>query len=267
MTDAAYHYPPELFNLLVEAIPKLCPRKRDLVTFFRGAGVPTSLLSDIGAKLLKDSASLNKYEIARVILTRLNERGDATLRERREVLRRVCDFEDFSTCWPGDQLQAKGLVASIREVVGRKDSFTRMEQEKESERKQRLAERDKENRLRAERQSARESVRTRLAGLFAEMNPQRRGKALEAVLNDFFKLGGIAVAEAFERKSETGEGVLEQIDGVVALDGKLFLVEMKWWREPLGPGEIGRHLVGVFTRGDVGGLCISASGFTPAAID
>ena len=55
--------------------------------------------------------------MVRTTLTRLNERGEAALRERREILKRVTEFEDFSTCWPNDQLKAKGLVAEIRRVI------------------------------------------------------------------------------------------------------------------------------------------------------
>lgn len=37
MTDITFHYPPELFNLLVDAIPALNRGKRDVLVFFRGA--------------------------------------------------------------------------------------------------------------------------------------------------------------------------------------------------------------------------------------
>jgi hypothetical protein len=43
-------------------------------------------------------------------------------------------------------------------------------------------------------------------------------------------------------------------------------VEAKWWNKSLGPGETAQHLVRVHNRADVGGLFISTSGFTPAAI-
>lgn len=43
--DITYHYPPELFALLVDAIPKLCKSKPDLLLFFRGSGVASELLA------------------------------------------------------------------------------------------------------------------------------------------------------------------------------------------------------------------------------
>ena len=115
-TDITFHYPPELFNLLVDTIPLLNRSKKDVLLFFRGAGVPNSLLEDIAQRLNIAPSEINKFEITRSVLDRLNARGEATLRERREVLRRVVDFTNFDSCWPDDQLKAKGLVASIRDL-------------------------------------------------------------------------------------------------------------------------------------------------------
>jgi hypothetical protein len=57
-----------------------------------------------------------------------------------------------------------------------------------------------------------------------------------------------------------GQGIVEQIDGVVELDGRLYLVEVKWWHDPLGPGDVAQHLVRVFNRGHARGIFIAASG-------
>lgn len=72
--------------------------------------------------------------IVRTVLDRLNAKGKPSLLERREILKRVTEFEDFSTCWASDQLKAKGLVAEVSRVIGVKDSFTRMKQAQENER-------------------------------------------------------------------------------------------------------------------------------------
>lgn len=122
-TDITFHYPPELFNLLVDTIPLLNRSKKDVLLFFRGAGVPGSLFADINQQVEAAPDDINKFEITRKVLERLNEHGEATLRHRREVLKRVVEFTNFDTCWPNDQLKAKGLVASIRDVVNQKDSF------------------------------------------------------------------------------------------------------------------------------------------------
>lgn len=129
--EIIFHYPPELMQLLIDTIPLLSRSKNDVLLFFRGAGVGTSHMSDLQYRVDNDRENINKYEIARLVIQRINEAGEVSLRERREILKRVVEFEDYSTCWEKDQLKAKGLVAEIRRVINVKDSFTRMHQEAE----------------------------------------------------------------------------------------------------------------------------------------
>jgi restriction system protein len=261
-----YHYPPELFELLVETIPLLVKGKKDVLTFFKGAGVETGLMTDVTRRVDQDRDSIKKHEIARTVLERLNERGDATLRARREVVRRVVEFEDFSACWPSDQLKAKGLVAQIRQVVNVKDSFTRMREEMEREQRERRSERQAKLEREQRRRERIAAIKSDLFALFKEQNPHRRGKQLEAVLNRLFAEDGILLKEAFTITGDGGEGIIEQIDGVIEIDGEVYLVEMKWWDKPLGVGEVSQHLVRVFTRGESRGIFISASGYSDPAI-
>jgi restriction system protein len=263
--DSTYHYPPELLELLADGIPALFKSKQALIDFFRGAGVPVNYLSDWQQKVKTDKANVKKSEIARSVLVRLNEAGESALRERREIVKRVSEFEDFSSCWESDRYKAQGIVGQIRHVVNVKDSFTRMKQAQEEERKQRVeAQRTKIKSANA-RRAALAVVRADFVALFAEADPVKRGKALEGVLNDLFRLYGISIREAFVLRI-TGLGVVEQIDGVIEIDGDLYLVEMKWWNAALGPGDVSQHLVRVFNRGHARGIFISASGYTPAAI-
>jgi restriction endonuclease Mrr len=264
--DIIHHYPPEVLNLLVDTIPLLCRSKNDVLVFFKGAGVPGAVTADFQHKVTVDRSSVNKYEITREVLVRLNDKGERSLRERREILKRVIEFEDFSTCWPSDQLKAKGLVAEIRRVVDVKDSFGRMRQAQETERRKRIEEEQRKISARNERKSKLEQIKKELYALFSYDDPQKRGKQLEDVLNQLFSVSGILLREAFTRVAPTGEGVIEQIDGVIELDGEIYLVEMKWWNKPLGTGEVSQHLVRVFTRNCARGLLISYSGFTDPAI-
>lgn len=264
--DITFHYPPELMSLLIDAIPKIFRTKKDVLLFFKGSGVDSTLTDDLAIQLKKDKDSLNKYEITRKILSRLNEKGDSTLRERREILKRITEIEDFSTCWPNDQWEARGFVAEIRRVIYVKDTFTRMNQEREAEQKKRLIEQQakiEEAQMQREKLAA---IKKDLFALFGESNSQKRGKALEAVLNRLFEIGGIRVREAFTLKGYNKEGIIEQIDGAVEIEGELYLVEMKWWHNPLGVNEVSPHLVKLFNRGQTGGIIISASNYTEPAI-
>ena len=261
-----YHYPPELMQLLRDAIPLLARAKTDVLSFFKGAGVPESLLCDFRKKLQTDPKSIGKYAMARIILERLNEKKDERLRELREVVRRVVEFEDFSSCWPADQLKAKGLVAEIRRVVNVKDSFTRMNIEREKEQHKAREESQRKTKEILERKNIIDAIRKDLYALFHEQNAQKRGKNLEGILNRLFDAYGMLVRESFTIKI-SGEGVVEQIDGVIELDGVLYLVEMKWWNTPLGTAEVAQHIVRLYGRGgQARGIFISYTDFTDGAI-
>src|SRR5262245_46387026 len=46
----------------------------------------------------------------------------------------------------------------------------------------------------------------------------------------------------------------------------MYLVEVKWWNEPLGVQSVSHHLVRVFNRDQARGIFISASGYTEPAV-
>lgn len=265
--DITFHYPPELFSLLVDVVPLLNRSKKDVLLFFRGAGIADAITSDIAAKLAATPKEVNKYEMVRTVLERLNSKGESTLRERREVLKRVVEFASFDSCWPDDQLKAKGLVATVREVVHQKDAFTRMDNAREQERQIRIEENQRAVNAKRERASRIEAAKTSLYALFASSStPQQRGKQLESALNDLFDAYGVLVRRSFHLVGEMSEGIVEQVDGVIELAGTLYFVEVKWYRDPIGKPEISEHLVRLMSRAEVRGIFISASEFTDPAV-
>ncbi len=139
-TTDAYHFAPEVLALGINALVRLNRGKRDVLVWLRSAGVPERLISPWRDRLETNHQDVNKAGIARDLLIRLNEGGDRYLGQRREVIKRLVETEDFSSCWPDDVLEAQGLVARLRETVNIKDSFTRMKIEKDrAARLQRLA--------------------------------------------------------------------------------------------------------------------------------
>jgi restriction system protein len=264
--DITFHYPPELMRLLVDVIPLLNRSKQDVFLFFKGAGVSDILMSGPHHKWRQSKDSITKYDIVRQVLTRLNQEGEKCLRERREILKRVVEFENFSVCWESDQLKARGLMAEIRDVVNVKDSFTRMNIERERERQQRLEKELAEKERLRQKHVALDKVRENVFALFALTNPRERGTALEKALNSLFTACGIAVREAFSLVGELSEGVVEQIDGVIEMDGHIYFVEMKWWNQPLGVPEVSQHLVRIYHRAEGRAIIISASEFTAPAV-
>lgn len=262
-----FHYPHDVLDLLVETIPRLVKSKKDVILFFEGAGVDEIDLGGVRATLAKAPQSINKFEIARDVLTRLNRRQDSGLAARREIIKRVTQFESFESCWENERLKAKGLVASIREAVNTKDAFTRMKQERDFEREQVQA-RHRDELLKAtKKRNEIDDIKSRLYGLFTMADrPHERGKLLESVLNDLFRAYGVQVRENFVRKPLDSATVLEQIDGVIEFGGKIHLVEMKWLKNTVGVADFGPHLVRVMGRADASGIFISNSEFTQPAI-
>ena len=101
-----YHYPPELLNLLIDAIPCLCKSKKEVLLFFRGAGTKDAYLSDITAIVQNNRDSISKREMVSRILERLNNAQDKALTVRREILKRIVQFDSFDACWPNDVMKA-----------------------------------------------------------------------------------------------------------------------------------------------------------------
>ncbi len=89
---------------------------------------------------------------------------------------------------------------------------------------------------------------------------------MEGVLNALFSAYGILLKEGFRRVDPEGAGVIEQIDGVVEFSGHIYLVEMKWVKEPIGVDKISQHLVRVYGRPDARGLFIASDGYADTAI-
>ena len=264
--DASYHYPPELLELLVETIPLLIRSKAGVLDFFQGAGVPLADIADWRQKVRHDKNSVNKFQITRSVLCRLNDRHDAALAPRREIIKRVSEFEDFSTCWESDQLKARGLISQIRQVVNVKDSFTRMNLERQKERAASRAAVEAEMKEMQRKREEIENVKRDFYALFALTDAHKRGKALEAVLNHLFACYGILIKEAFTLKGDAAQGIVEQVDGLVELDGHAYLVEMKWWSKPIGREQMAPHLVSIYSRSDVRGVFISSSGYTVVSL-
>lgn len=267
MTNNVFHYPPDLFELLVQTIPLLNKSKKSVLLFFKGAGVNENIYTDLTAKVHTDRDKINKFEIVRTILERINEKTERYLRERREIIKRVTEFDSFSNCWESDRLKAIGLVSEIQKVVNVKDSFTRMKQERENEQKKRAYEYQKKVDKIREQQEERDLIKNELYALFGEPNPQKKGKKLEKVLNSYFKTFNILIKDDFKRTGDNGEGILEQIDGIIEIDYQIYLVEMKWTKSPIGNNDIFAHLGRMYHRTGAQGIYISASGYTQSGIE
>jgi restriction endonuclease Mrr len=264
--DPSFHFPPDLFAAVKDAVPLLTRSKRDVLVFFEGCGVDRAILRPVRERLARDS-TISKYVIADDIIVELNRQGDEGLGARRRVLQRISEFDEFSSCYADNVLKAKGAVAAVAQLINKKDSFTRLQEEHQRDEAAHRAKRRAEADAQLARRAELDSVKSDLFGLFSTQDPHQRGKVLESVLNRLFALEDVAVREAFVVVGHDGAGTVEQIDGAIELDGTLYVVEMKWWSARLGRAEVAPHLVSVFGRAGAGGIHISNSGYSPAAIE
>jgi len=56
-----YHYPPDLLELLVEALARLNKGKKGVIIFLRGAGVDEAELADVDEIVRTSPGSINAY--------------------------------------------------------------------------------------------------------------------------------------------------------------------------------------------------------------
>lgn len=262
-----FHFQPDLFNLLVEAIPRINKTKKDLLAFFKNVGAPVVLLNEYYVIVNSNPQQIGKKDITRRILEILNSNNsNEYLGIRRSLLQRVVDFTAFETCYPNAIDAAKARISEIKQLVQIKDSVTKQVQFIESERSEKIKEREHKAKLISQSKDRFELISNDFNKLFTISNPQQRGKELENVLNSLFSFYKISIKEAFcIADGDTGK-IYEQIDGVVEINNYLTLIEMKWEQSPIGADKVGRFMGRLIGRHNVDGIIISYSSFTDTAI-
>lgn len=263
----SYHFPPDLFNLLVEAIPKINKTKKDLLSFFKNVGTPSNLLTKYYDIVRSNPKLISKKDITREVLECLNSNdNNEYLGIRRKLLQRVIDFTAFNTCYESDIDSAKARISDIKQLVSLKDSVTKQEQFLAHERQEKIKARQEHlNRITTSKTEF-ETIVNNFNQLFAISNPQIRGKSLESVLNDLFSFFKIGIKEAFCIADEETGKIYEQIDGVAELNSYLTLIEMKWEKSPIGVDKVSRFMTRIFLRNNVDGIIISCSSFTDTSL-
>jgi hypothetical protein len=104
-----------------------------------------------------------------------------------------------------------------------------------------------------------DDLKQKFYALYAEQNRQAAGFAFEKVLNELFNLFGLEPRSPFKL-------IGEQIDGSFCLDNEIYLVEARWYKEPISKGMLVAFHGKVedksqFTRG----IFISMSGISEEA--
>ena len=158
------------------------------------------------------------------------------------------------------------MVSEIRHIVNVKDSFSRINQEREKEREDKAFKEKKRREQEINKKNERSQIKQEFYELFKlDDKPHDRGKLLEKVLNRLFSSYDILIKEDFKRKVDD-IGVVEQIDGVISFDGHIYLVEMKWLSSSIGVADVSQHLVRLYGRPEARGIFISYSPYADTVI-
>lgn len=257
-----FHFPPDLMNLLIDTVPRLNKSKKDLLLFFKNVGLSDIYLKKYDDLLNHNNTQFNKFNVTREVLEYLNKDTDGLLGIRRNLLQKVVSFDSFEMCWENDRLKAKANVAEIAKIVNLKDSVTKLEAYAEKERQLKVSIQEEKLKKIQMKRVEYESIKKSLNNLFTITNPQQRGKLLENVLNDLFKLYGIGIKDAFTIYDDDSGKNYEQIDGAIEINNHLTLIEMKWENSEIGADKIARFISRLFLRAKVDGIIISYSSFT-----
>jgi Restriction endonuclease len=92
-------------------------------------------------------------------------------------------------------------------------------------------------------------------------DPQARGRALEGFINKLFRLFDLEPRAAYSLEHE-------QIDGAFSFETDDYVLEAKWWKDPMEREQLDVFATKVRRKGrNALGLYVSINGFTKGALD
>lgn len=219
--------------------------------------------------------NIQKDEIVRTALTRLNEQGESNSQQRKIILERVKQTCGFSQCQPRGQLKIKELPSEIQEdsQVNSdseiKTSFTTIPRRLEKERKKKQEKHDARIKEFKKKQEELDSIENVISKIVAMPRGQWQecSKQLKDCTNRLFKAYDINISKPFEFVNQEEESNRGDLTGIVELNDHPYFLGIIWRDDPLGKAEISPYLVTLFQSEFAGAIYISKSGYTHPAIE
>lgn len=241
----------EVEVLIKDGIANLYWYKGDLHKAWLRSGVPNAVKEHILRLRTDDGQELTKRKQMDSLYERLRSgEYDRRLEVSRNFVRILIEQDGFTPQNEKHRIEvAERCALKLREIIRRQD-----------------ADREYRESIRTSAAKAtRETYDSKLAELrigFAEaheLEPQKKGYALESIFIELMRISGIPVEEPFRL-------VGEQIDGAIKYDGHYYLIELKWTGDKSEPKEIGHFYYKVEGELQARGLFVSMNGFTEGAI-
>lgn len=251
-------YSAQVSEAVVEALAACFHFKEDLGSFLVRCGVPADRVQAcqftrngpprrVSAKALIDGFAANPA--TGTDLMTLVIKG---------IVAEDLDFPRLKKLEDGEQrvLGARRAVAALKDVVGNSFAADELSQN----RAEQLDRARSDAALVRHRAEMLAQLRQQFLVLFADGNPQARGKTFEKLLRDLFELFDLSPRGSFRPEGE-------EIDGSIIHDGHHILVEAKWENFPVETAPIGvfRQKIEDKLKTTLG-LFISMSGYSEAAI-
>lgn len=250
----AVHLPEDLVSLFAVVVRDVIWYKRNVLRFFRKEGVPEAILVEIERRKEEPTIKLCQY-----VIDVLEGRGAEGIAIIQRLMAAVADWKDLSHLEPEKRSIASRRQADFKKAIRDYADQQRYRIEKEKEAQQQRVERVQISKLdHAKLQQFRERFDT----IFVMADPQARGDAFEALINDIFSYYCQKSLGPFSRMGE-------QIDGQFYFDGHYYFVEIRWREEKATAADVSvlRDRASAGFGGDVRALFVSFNGYTRDCLD
>ena len=210
--NRAMSFPDDIKLAMRDCILKLLWPKDDIVAFFRTNSCTTADIAALG-----DYKAAHRNAIVDGMFVRLSAKADGGLGQYRAMLQSLIGWAHFDPYYFDNlkklnRTEAERSIAHLRQLQEIRDHKL-VKQREERERKEAAAQAP---------MARLPELKARFIDLLqGQVVGAQRGYALEKLLQDLCKLGGLETTEPFRTNGE-------QIDGAVKYDGEHYLIEAKW---------------------------------------
>ena len=249
----------EAYQALREALAVIVWNKRPFESYLRTA------LRESPELLASLPFSEPKRAVADMLVDKLVEKEQTYQQVSLMLMLEVASMESFPNIEQIKDHEDRTMrLAAAKYAVARLRDLTKNYAGLLSERERLAADKDASSRqAEAQRKFADEveGFRLRFLDMRSEDNHQKRGKAFERLLSDFFALFDMEPRLAYDLERE-------QIDGSLSFDTDDYIVEARWQAERVDRGDADIFAAKVRRKGkNAVGLFVSVSGFTSPALE
>ncbi len=240
--------PHDISEKIVQCFGRCFHYKDGVIAFLVSAGLDRTLA--------ERHSHLAKFVWGRQLLLELAGTKEGCVLQRK-ILTALCNLRDISD---KDVKDRDAAVAALRDLKQSALDRHLVKQRVQEDEMQRRKQGEARVKLTQERSQKLQTLRVRFGQTFAEVNRQKAGYELEAILKELFLLSEIEYTPSY--RTDTA-----QIDGHFRFEGFDYLVEARWRNEPPTQKEIGGFKDDVSRKlQSTRGLFVSVAGFSPEVI-